>query len=127
MKGIPIKGLGFETFVLGNTLRLEDKIMKILGNSGMNPMNTVPKVKNNQDVAQTSKGASFDQITFNTRENMDENSRIQKEMVAKISHEVRTHNTTGKIAQLREEVQSGTYQVDAREIAARMFLIGDVE
>lgn len=101
--------------------------MKILGNSGMNPMNTVPKVKNNQDVAQTSKGASFDQITFNTRENMDENSRIQKEMVAKISHEVRTHNTTGKIAQLREEVQSGTYQVDAREIAARMFLIGDVE
>ena len=36
---------------------------------------------------------------------------------------VRTHNTTGKIQELRQEVRSGQYQISPRETAARMLLL----
>ncbi len=41
----------------------------------------------------------------------------------KISNEVRTATTSGQIAALREQVQNGTYQVDARETARKMLLV----
>lgn len=67
----------------------------------------------------------YDQITLSSHKKGDE--ATLREVSANISHEVRTHNTTGKIAELRDQVQSGTYQADARETAARMLLMGAVE
>lgn len=104
--------------------------MKIEGNSGFSPLNALNKAKNTQGAFQTEqmeKGASFDQISLEHSEKLDSNSRIQQELAAKISYEVRTHNTTGKIAQLKEEVQAGTYTMDASETAARMLLMGEIE
>lgn len=46
-----------------------------------------------------------------------------REAVAGLSYQVRTHNTTGKIQELRQAVRSGSYQIDARETAARMLLL----
>ena len=46
-----------------------------------------------------------------------------REMAASLSYQVRTHNTTGKIQELRRQVQSGEYQIEPRETAARMLLL----
>ena len=54
-----------------------------------------------------------------------ESGRSSYEMAlrGKISNEVRTATTSGQIAALREQVQNGTYQVDARETARKMLLV----
>ena len=46
-----------------------------------------------------------------------------RELAASLSYQVRTHNTTGKIQELRRQVQSGEYQIEPRETAARMLLM----
>ena len=48
-----------------------------------------------------------------------------RELAASLSHQVRTHNTTGKIQELRRQVQSGEYQIEPRETAARMLLLAE--
>lgn len=46
-----------------------------------------------------------------------------RNMVASLSHQVRTYNTTGKIQELRRQVSAGEYQIEPRETAARMLLL----
>lgn len=46
-----------------------------------------------------------------------------RDAVASLSYQVRTHNTTGKIQELRGAVRSGEYQISPRETAARMLLL----
>ena len=46
-----------------------------------------------------------------------------RELAASLSYQVRTHNTTGKIQELRRLVSSGEYQIEPRETAARMLLM----
>ena len=46
-----------------------------------------------------------------------------RELVANLSSQVRTYNTTGKIQELRRQVSSGEYQIEPRETAARMLLM----
>ena len=53
-----------------------------------------------------------------------EGSRF-RELAASLSYQVRTHNTTGKIQELRREVSSGEYQISPRETAARMLLLSE--
>lgn len=48
-----------------------------------------------------------------------------REIAASLSYQVRTHNTTGKIQELRRMVASGEYQVEPRETAARMLLLAE--
>lgn len=66
---------------------------------------------------------SFDQITLSAPS--DRNAFRQ--MVSDLSYQVRTHNTTGKIQQLRRQVSAGEYRPDAMETAARMLLMGEGE
>lgn len=100
--------------------------MKITGNNNLTAMTQVGL---NRPVATEKKTqtAQFDQINLSAQQKMGESDRTQQEVASKISHEVRTHNTTSKIAELREQVQSGTYTMDARETASRMLLMGAVE
>ena len=65
----------------------------------------------------------FDSITLSGE---SKRSSFEMELRGKISQEVRTATTSGQVAALREQVQSGTYQVDAREIAKKMLLMGAV-
>ena len=51
---------------------------------------------------------------------------FEMELRGKISQEVRTATSSGQVAALREQVQSGTYQVDARETARKMLLMGAI-
>ena len=48
-----------------------------------------------------------------------------RDAVASLSYQVRTHNTTGKIQELRRAVRSGEYQISPRETAARMLLLSE--
>ena len=50
-----------------------------------------------------------------------EEARIREE-VSQISQDIRIRPTKHEIAILQQQVQDGTYQPDAREIAARMLL-----
>ena len=52
-------------------------------------------------------------------------SSFEMELRGKISQEVRTATSSGQVAALREQVQSGNYHVDARELAKKMLLIGE--
>ena len=67
--------------------------------------------------------SSFDQITLSAA--TDRNAFRQ--MVSDLAYQVRTHNTTGKIQQLRRQVSAGEYRPDAMETAARMLLLGEGE
>lgn len=64
---------------------------------------------------------SFDQITLSAA--TDRNAFRQ--MVSDLAYQVRTHNTTGKIQELRGAVRSGEYQISPRETAARMLLLSE--
>lgn len=66
---------------------------------------------------------SFDQITLSVP--ADRNAFRQ--MVSNLAYQVRTHNTTGKIQELRRQVSAGEYRPDAMETAARMLLLGEGE
>ena len=48
-------------------------------------------------------------------------------LIASLSREVRTCNTTGKIQDLRRQVSAGEYAVSPSEIAARMLLMEEGE
>lgn len=65
----------------------------------------------------------FDQVTLSAHEGEDP---IKMELQSRLSQEVRTATTTGTLASLRQEVQSGQYQVDARSIAKKLLLLGEV-
>ncbi len=47
-------------------------------------------------------------------------NRFQMDVVSRLSREVRTATTTGRIQELRQAVASGEYHPDAAEIAKRM-------
>lgn len=65
----------------------------------------------------------FDSIMLSTVDG--KRSSFEMELRGKISQEVRTATSSGQVAALREQVQSGTYQVDTREIAKKMLLMGE--
>ena len=48
-----------------------------------------------------------------------------RELTAALAQQVRAHNTTGKIQELRSQVRSGQYSVEPRETAARMLLLSE--
>lgn len=51
-----------------------------------------------------------------------ENS-FQKQLLGKLTQEVRAATTTGTVAALRKEVQAGTYRVDPQAIARKLLFV----
>ena len=50
----------------------------------------------------------------------DTRERFRREMVSRLSQEVRTTTTTGRIQELRQAVSAGEYHPDAAEIAKKL-------
>lgn len=50
-----------------------------------------------------------------------------RDLVGQISREVRTRPSHSELEELQTQIREGTYQPDAREIAARMLLIREEE
>ena len=67
----------------------------------------------------------YDHITLSS--SGQEESVGFRAMVASLSQQVRTYNTTGKIQELCRQVSSGEYQISPREVAARMLLVEEGE
>lgn len=65
----------------------------------------------------------FDSITLSTTR--DDTSRFHKELVGRLTQEVRAATTTGDIRALRQQVASGNYKPDPSAIAARMLFLGE--
>ena len=65
----------------------------------------------------------FDSVTISTESGR---GAFELELRVRLSQEVRTATSSGMIAELREQVRSGAYQVDAKEIARKMLLLGAV-
>ena len=62
---------------------------------------------------------NFDSVTLST------STDSFKEIVGRLTQEVRTTTTTGDIRTLRQQIASGTYKPDASAIAARMLFLGE--
>ena len=65
-------------------------------------------------------GNSFDQISISR--NVSQESQFQRELTARMVGEVRASAGSGRIRQLREQIRTGTYQIDASAIATAMLL-----
>ncbi len=63
----------------------------------------------------------FDQIQLSKRPQGMEGQ--VRELADRVSRQVRLRHTTGELDAIRTQIQNGTYQPDASEIAARMLLI----
>lgn len=70
--------------------------------------------------AQRADSARFDQMQFTSPSGGTEKRVL--DLTGRVSQQVRARHTTGEIARLQRQVREGTYQPDAREIAARMLM-----
>jgi len=66
---------------------------------------------------------NYDSVTLSSAPTKD--SQFHRELVGRLSKEVRTANTTGDIQKLRQAVSSGGYTPDPMAIAARILLLGE--
>lgn len=66
--------------------------------------------------------SKFDSITLSAGNS--ERSSF-KDLVGRLTQEVRTTTTTGDIRALRQQVASGQYEPNAAAIAARMLFLGE--
>ena len=66
----------------------------------------------------TTTHSNYDSSSFSAV--TDSHNRFQMDVVSRLSCEVRTATTTGRIQELRRAVASGEYHPDAGEIAKRM-------
>ena len=95
------------------------------GSGGINAYNRIKKAYHSipchGSTTTTTVSPSYDSSSFHTV--TDAESRFQLEAVSRISNDVRTATTTGRIQELRQAVSSGTYQADPVEIAKKMLLL----
>lgn len=89
---------------------------------GMYPVSGVtPYGQKNDAAAQKVPEQRYDQVQFSSH--LDETEKRIKETVGELSREIRTRPTHQELEELRQQVASGTYVADPREIAARMLLM----
>ena len=62
--------------------------------------------------------SSYDSSSFSAV--TDSHDRFQRDLVSRLSQEVRTTTTTGRIQELRQAVAAGEYHPDPSEIAKRI-------
>lgn len=86
---------------------------------GIKPFSVSKRYYNNLNHGSAASTASpvYDSSSFST---VSDANRFQMDMVSRLSQEVRTTTTTGRIQELRQAVSSGEYQPDPVEIAKRL-------
>ena len=88
---------------------------------GTYPVSAAQYGKKSEPECVRTSGQHYDQVQFSSH--LSEAEKRVKETVGQISRQIRTRPSRQELESLREQVSSGTYQVDAREIAARMLLM----
>lgn len=85
------------------------------------PVGATPYSKKSEPESLRISGQHYDQIQFSSH--LSEAEKRIKETTGQITRQIRTRPSQKELEALREQVASGTYQADAREIAARMLLM----
>ena len=95
-------------------------IIPIKGSSGIfKSIKYSSQQRNNIDRPKVSQ-SQFDQVSISRESSGSE--QFQRELTSRLICEVRTTNTSNTIQNIKNEVQNGTYQPNAREIAAKLLL-----
>ena len=88
---------------------------------GTYPVGTTPYGKKSESEPARTSGQHYDQVQFSSH--LSEAEKRVRETAGQITRQIRTRPSRQELEALREQVSSGTYQVDAKEIAARMLLM----
>lgn len=101
--------------------------MQIKGTEGFRPIEkSTARLASASSMGRTApQDRCYDHFTVSSSAAQDRGSF--KDMVASLSYQVRTYNTTGKIQELRRQVSAGEYPIEPRETAARMLLMMEDE
>ena len=88
---------------------------------GTYPVGTTPYGKKSESEPARTSGQHYDQVHFSSH--LSETEKRIKETSGQLVQQIRTRPSRQELETLRQQVSSGTYQVDAKEIAARMLLM----
>ena len=88
---------------------------------GTYPVGTTPYGKKSESEPARTSGQHYDQVQFSSH--LSETEKRVRETAGQITRQIRTRPSRQELETLRQQVSSGTYQVDAKEIAARMLLM----
>lgn len=89
---------------------------------GIHPVGGVPVgEKKSEGVGRKQTDKHYDQVQFSSH--LNETEKRVMDTVSRISNEIRVRPTRQELDELQRQVSSGEYQVDPREIAARMLLL----
>lgn len=88
---------------------------------GTYPVGTTPYGKKSESEPARTSGQHYDQVQFSFH--LSEAEKRVRETAGQITRQIRTRPSRQELEALRQQVSSGTYQVDAKEIAARMLLM----
>lgn len=88
---------------------------------GAYPVGTTPYSKRSEPELARISGQHYDQVQFSSH--LSEAEMRVRETAGQIIRQLRTRPSRQDLEALRQQVSSGTYQVDASEIAARMLLM----
>ena len=88
---------------------------------GTYPVGTTPYGKKSESEPARTSGQHYDQVQFSSH--LSEAEKRVRETAGQITRQIRPRPSRQELETLRQQVSSGTYQVDAKEIAARMLLM----
>ena len=88
---------------------------------GTYPVGTTPYGKKSESEPERTSGQHYDQVQFSSH--LSEAEKRVRETAGQITRQIRTRPSRQELETLRQQVSSGTYQVDAKEIAARILLM----
>ncbi len=89
------------------------------------PTQAHPTQAHPTQAAKTGSTQRFDKILISSRESVRRGIET-RHLTSRLAQEVRTATSSSQVTKLREQVQSGAYQVEPMEIARKMLLVGVV-
>ena len=92
-----------------------------IGSGGTHPVAAALYGKKGEPESVRTSGQHYDQVQFSSH--LSETEKRIKETSGQLVQQIRTRPSRQELEALRQQVSSGTYQVDAKEIAARMLLM----
>ena len=92
-----------------------------IGSGGTHPVAAALYGKKGEPESVRTSGQHYDQVQFSSH--LSETEKRIKETSGQLVQQIRTRPSRQELETLRQQVSSGTYQVDAKEIAARMLLM----
>lgn len=91
------------------------------GSGGTHPVAATVRQKRRTGVCADFRACIFDQVQFSSH--LSETEKRIKETSGQLVQRIRTRPSRQELDALRQQIADGTYQADAREIAARMLLM----